>query len=331
MVAKTIKAMQNIIGFRQYLKSENSYKDLEKIIRERNNFFPSADGFVTTIAICGDDPQNFITQASLQEEVVLYPFAAWDEQAKKVASVYKKTKKDLNKIQIIHYSDKPRGLTYPLELMVHIANELDFQNLAVSDSDFQVSYPEIRRAFDFHLSVCKDTYPVITFPRRKKRLLDVEKYPINRLAMEDLENMYIYMLSDLNVIDQKADFQSGLVITNQMAHSKLNFNNVGSWIGNLHMAIQVIHNHGRLENDFIVDTNVQNESTINFDVQCAKIDQLYKYYLIPLSNICLLAADHPERYLMSDWTEGKTKEEIKNIINKILDKYKKYSKHLSGD
>lgn len=314
--------MQNILGFRQYLKSENSYSDLEKIISERDLFFPAKDDFVTMVAICGEDPSEFVKKKNLADKVVVYPFAAWEEKALKVAEVYKKSKKELHKIQLIHYSHNPEGLTYPLELLVHIANVLEFTNLAVSDSDFQMLYKELRCAYDFHLSISTKTdEAIITYPRRKIRSLDFEKYPINRLAMEDLENMYIYMLSDLNTIDQKADFQSGLSITNSAAHAHLDFTNVGSWIGNLHMAIQVIHNQGRLENNFVVETNVQNESTINFDVQCAKIDQLYKYYLIPLSNICLLASDHPERYLMPDWTTGKTKNEIKKTIDQILQMY----------
>ncbi len=76
----------------------------------------------------------------------------------------------------------------------------------------------------------------------------------------------------------------------------------------------------------MVETNLQNESTINFDVQCAKIDQLSEYYLIPLSNICLLVGDHPGRYLMDDWTNGKSNEEIQETIDNILKMYKNYLK-----
>ena len=142
--------------------------------------------------------------------------------------------------------------------------------------------------------------------------------------MEDLENMYIYLLSDLNALNDKADFQSGLSITNRKAHESFSFTNVGSWIGNLHMAIQVIHSQGRIDNNLLVDTNVQNDSTIKFDIQCQKIEQLYKYYLIPLSNICFLASEHPNLYLMNDWTKNKSKEDIKHTIYSILDKYNEY-------
>jgi len=135
--------------------------------------------------------------------------------------------------------------------------------------------------------------------------------------MEDLENMYIYLLSDLRVLNSKPDFQSGLSITSRAANRLLNFDRVGSWIGNLHMAIQVIREHGQLEKDFMARTNFQHESTINFDVQCAKIDQLYRYYMIPLSNIIQLAVEHPAHYLMEDWTAGKSKQEIMQTIYKI--------------
>lgn len=318
--------MKNIIGFRQYLNSEGSFDDLKKIIMGQHKYFNANESFTTIVALCGKNPDTFLRDQGLLDKAKLYSFAAWEEKAAKVAEVYKKSKQTLEKVQIIHYSNKARGLTYPLELLLHIANLMEYRHLAVSDSDFQMPYNAIRKAYDFHLSVCKNEHDaVITYPRRSRRSLDTDKYPISRWAMEDLENMYIYMLSDLNVIKQKADFQSGLCITNSAAHKNIHFNNVGSWIGNLHLAIQVIHNKGRLENNFLVETNLQNESTINFDVQCSKIDQLYKYYLIPLSNICLLAADHPRRYLMQDWTKGKSIKEIKETINNILEMYTKYS------
>jgi hypothetical protein len=216
------------------------------------------------------------------------------------------------------------GLTYPLELLVRIAALMDADHLAVSDSDFQLDYAEIRRVYDFHLSVAPPEEKVITFPRRKPRSLDTDKYPINRWAMEDLENMYIYMLSDLKVLDGKPDFQSGLSIHTRAANAILSFEHVGSWIGNLHMAIQIIREQGRLEKDFEVQTNFQHESTINFDVQCAKIDQLYRYYMIPLSNIIRLAVEHPQRYLMADWTTGKSSDEIAQIIYKIEEMNNQY-------
>ena len=101
-------------------------------------------------------------------------------------------------------------------------------------------YKELRRAYDFHLAINDSTDDaLITYPRRKIRALDFDKYPINRLAMEDLENMYIYMLSDLNTIAQKADFQSGLSITNSAAHAHLDFTNVGSWQGAANVSVNL--------------------------------------------------------------------------------------------
>jgi len=316
--------MKKIISFRQYLNSSSSFKDLEKIVQERCNYFP--ESFVTIIEVCGINPRKFLEEKNLKNQVVLYEYAPWEESAERVAEVYQKSYHHPDKVQIIHYNDKPLGLTYPLELMVHIANRLDAEHLAVSDSDFQMPYQEIRKAYDYHLSVALDDEAVVTFPRRKHRSLDTENYPINRWAMEDLENLYIYLLSDLQVLKHKADFQSGLCITNRRAHKELNFEHVGSWIGNLHIAIQVIHHNGRLENDFVVNTKDQKGSTINFDVQCQKIDQLYQYYLIPLANIILLALDHPERFLMDDWTKGKSFQEIEADIRKIEQMYKEYKK-----
>jgi hypothetical protein len=317
--------MKNILSFRQYLKSPSSYEDLKKIIQEKNNYF--SDEFPVVVAICGENPREFLKQNDLMDEVVLYEYAPWEESAARVAEVYQKSRKYLEKVQVIHYNEKPLGLTYPLELMIHIANLFDSDHLAVSDSDFQMPYEEIRKAYDYHLSVAGKEEAVITFPRREHRSLDTKSYPINRWAMEDLENLYIYLLSDLKVLKHKADFQSGLGITNRKANANLNFDHVGSWIGNLHVAIQVIHHQGRLENDFLVKTVEQKGSTINFDVQCRKIDQLYQYYLIPLANIILLALDHPERFLMDDWTKNKSYEEIAEDIYKIEELYNQFKKN----
>ena len=316
--------MKNIIGFRQYLNSQQAFKDLETIIAGQNKYFPASENFKTIVAVCGQNPRDFLEQKNLLSKVAFYYFAPWEESAKRVSEVYKKSFYHPDRVQIVYYNEQPMGLTYPLELLIRIGNLMNFENVAVSDSDFQMSYAEIRRVYDLHLAKAKHNEAVITYPRRARRSLDSDKYPINRWAMEDLENLYIYMLSDLKALKEKADFQSGLSITSRAANMLLNFDRVGSWIGNLHMAIQVIRNKGRLLNEFKVDTNVQNESTINFKVQCAKIDQLFKYYMIPLSNIIHLALSHPEQYLMDDWTKGKSKEELGKTIYAIQDIYEKY-------
>ena len=309
--------MKNILGFRQYLNSKQSYEDLKQIILNREEHASSSDGYSVIIALCGQNPRHFFEKTDLIRQIAFYDFAAWDESADRVAEVFHKSIYRRKEVQIVYYSQKPKGLTYPLELLIQIANRFKADHLAVSDSDFQLDYSEIRRVFDFHIKKADPNEKVITYPRRNPRSLDTEKYPINRRAMEDLENMYIYMLSDLRILSGKPDFQSGLSITTRAANRLLDFNRVGSWIGNLHMAIQIIRDDGRLEKDFEVKTNVQHESTINFDVQCAKIDQLYRYYMIPLSNIVHLAIEHPEHYLMPDWTNGKSLEEISAIIRKI--------------
>ncbi len=316
--------MKKILGFRQYLHSSASYDDLLQIINGQETHFPSEEDFSTIVALCGDNPRDFLEEKGLMKQVAFYDFAAWEESAARVAEVYKRSLFRKHRVQIIYYHQRPMGLTYPLELLSRIARITEADHLAVSDADFQLDYAEIRRVYDFHISVAPAHKKVITFPRRNPRSLETDKYPINRWAMEDLENMYIYMLSDLNVLDSKPDFQSGLSIHSKAANDVLNFDHVGSWIGNLHMAIQIIREKGRLEKDFEVKTNFQHESTINFDVQCAKIDQLYRYYMIPLSNIIRLAVEHPQRYLMADWTNGKSKEEIAQTIYKIEEMNNQY-------
>jgi len=316
--------MKNILGFRQYLKSKQSYEDLKQIIFSREEHASSADGFSVIIALCGQNPRTFLEKNDLIRQVAFYDFAAWEESAARVAEVFHKSIYRRKEVQIIYYSQQPKGLTYPLELLVQISNRMKTEHLAVSDSDFQLDFSEIRRVFNFHIQKADPDHKVITYPRRNPRSLDTEKYPINRWAMEDLENMYIYMLSDLKILNSKPDFQSGLSITTRAANRLLDFNRVGSWIGNLHMAIQIIRDSGRLEKDFEVETNMQHESTINFEIQCAKIDQLYRYYMIPLSNIVHLAIEHPERYLMADWTNGKSTTDINADIKKIEEMNNQY-------
>jgi len=313
-----------LLGFRQFLRSDKSYEDLLGIINGAAEFVPAGDGFRVIVALCGDNPREFLDQNNLLDKIAFYDFAPWEESARRVAEVYQRSHFKAERVQVVHYHEQPLGLTYPLELLVHIANRMQAAHLAVSDSDFQMSWAEIRRSLDYHKTNADPEAKVITYPRRGRRSLDANKYPINRWAMEDLENLYIYLLSDLKVLQHKPDFQSGLSITTRAANAQLNFDRVGSWIGNLHTAIQVIRHKGRLENDLVVDTNLQNESTINFNVQCAKIEQLYEYYMIPISNIIHLALQHPEHYLMDDWTNGKTIEEIKEIIFTIEELYNRY-------
>ncbi len=313
-----------LLGFRQYLHSEKSWHDLREIIVGAREYVPAGDGFRVMIALCGDHPREFLEQNGLLDQVAFYDFAPWEESAQRVAEVYQRSYFKPERVQLVHYHTGPLGLTYPLEFLVHVANRMQARHLAVSDSDFQMSWSEIRRSLDYHNSNADPDEKVITYPRRRRRSLDANKYPINRWAMEDLENLYIYLLSDLKVLQHKPDFQSGLSITSRAANAQLNFDRVGSWIGNLHTAIQVIRHKGRLENDLVVDTNLQNESTINFDVQCAKIEQLYHYYMIPISNIIHLALQHPDHYLMEDWTTGKSFDEIKESIYTIEELYNKY-------
>jgi hypothetical protein len=40
-----------------------------------------------------------------------------------------------------------------------------------------------------------------------------------------------------------------------------------------------------------------------------------------------MASEHPDRYLMSDWTSGKSSEQIKKDIYSILAMYKEFLKN----
>jgi len=149
------KRTDKVVGFRQYLKSASSYEDLKELIEGQTLHFNPKLGFVTIIAICGENPSDFLKENNLYDNIEFYPFSAWEEKPEKVAKVFQKSVNNLHKVQIIHYSDKPEGLTYPLELLVWISKAFQFEHLSVSDSDFQLPYSEIRRTYDYHLNASK--------------------------------------------------------------------------------------------------------------------------------------------------------------------------------
>ncbi|NOX38554.1 MAG: hypothetical protein GXO78_13565 [Calditrichaeota bacterium] len=181
-------------------------------------------------------------------------------------------------------------------------------------------------AFHHHIGANHGDRPLVTFPKRRRRSLDAENYPINRWAMEDIENLYVYFLSNIRFLDMKLDIQSGLFFTNHLANMTVDFNKVGKWVGTLHLAISLLRQPNIQVEQVPVETNVQHDSTISFGVQCAKIDELYDYYLIPMENIIRIALDNPRKYLMSDWCAALTVEEIQQVLEGIYRAYLDYKK-----
>jgi len=142
--------------------------------------------------------------------------------------------------------------------------------------------------------------------------------------MEDIENLYIYILSNIRFLEMKLDIQSGLFCTNRRANVMLDFNKVGKWVGTLHVAITLLRNTVIQVLQTEVQTNVQHESSINFQIQCHKIDELYDYYLIPMENIIRIAMDNPSRYLMNDWNRDHSNEEIEEALKQIFQAYQDF-------
>ncbi len=318
---------RHLIGIRQYLNSPHSFQDLKTLIHlwehHGNALIPA---FTLAVALCGKDPRPFLQQEGLEAAVQFYDYA---EDRLSPAQLVKRLIYDFSpdhRVQILYYSPYPEGLTYPIDLFTQMAVFLHFQHLAVSDSDFQIPFPSVLEAFQYHIAAHQEATPLVTFPKRKRRSLDADNYPINRWAMEDIENLYVYFLSNIRYLEMKLDIQSGLFFTNHLANMVVDFNKVGRWVGTLHLAISLLRQPDIQVEQIPVDTNVQHDSTISFGVQCAKIDELYDYYLIPMENIIRIALDNPRKYLMHDWCAGLSVKEIQRILEGIYRAYLEYKK-----
>ncbi len=313
---------ENLIGIRQYLNSTNSFQDLHQLITLWHQQSPAIKhDFNLAVALCGKDPRPFLKEQGLLSQTRVYDYSndrlSPNQLIKRLIFEYQAD----DRVQIIYYSPYPEGLTYPVDLFTQMGVFLSYKNLAVSDSDFQIPFEELIRSFYYHIQKNDIAAPLITFPKRRRRSLDAQDYPINRWAMEDIENLYVYFLSNIRFLDLKLDIQSGLFFTNHIANMHLDFDRVGKWVGTLHLAISLLrHPHIQVE-QIEVNTNTQDDSTISFEVQCNKINELYDYYLIPMENIIRIALDNPRKYLMDDWTRDLTVEEIRTTLENIFQAY----------
>jgi len=322
MKNKTRWKMKSLIGFRQYLKSEHSYQDLIHLLEESRQAIQSGYHSLSFyIAICGDDPAPFLRDKGFMDGLQYFDYSGHRFTPSQLVKHFVGDYPNGDPIKVIYYSPYPEGLTYPIDLFTQLAVFLNFDHLGVSDSDFQIPFDEMLNSLDFHVSSASTAVPTVTFPRRQRRSLDAENYPINRWAMEDIENLYVYFLSNIRFLEMKLDIQSGLFFTNRRANVMLDFNRVGKWVGTLHLAIALLREPQILVFQNEVKTNTQHDSSINFQVQCHKIDELYDYYLIPMENIIRIAMDNPGRYLMNDWNTRYTREQIEQVLEQILIAY----------
>ena len=314
-----------LLGFRQYLHNLHSFEDLRQILKYAENSPLMEEGNCEVfIALCGENPRTVLQKENLEPDVALYDYShlhlSPSQCVKRLIADYH----DHAFLKIIHYSRFPEGLTYPIDLFTQMAAFMNYDHLAVSDSDFQISFAEIIRAFKYHIQESSSNRITITFPRRYHRSLDPKNYPINRWAMEDIENLYVYFLSNIKFLEMKLDIQSGLFFTNRMSNILLDFNKVGKWVGNLHLAISLLRDPEIRVQQIEVQTNPQNDSSINFEVQCAKINELYDYYQIPMENIIRIALDNPRKYLMSDWSYSLPLPAIEATLQRIFEIYSHY-------
>jgi len=318
---------KHLIGIRQYLNSPQSFDDLKTMVLlwEKHGASLNPD-FTLVVALCGKDPRPFLQREDLDQQVRFYDYV---EARFSPAQLVKRFIYDFesdSRLQIVYYSPFPEGLTYPVDLFTQMAVFMHFQHLAVSDSDFQIPFQEMMNAFCHHIDANHGNRPLVTFPKRCRRSLDAENYPINRWAMEDIENLYVYFLSNIRFLDMKLDIQSGLFFTNHLANMVVDFSKVGRWVGTLHLAISLLRQPDIQVEQIPVKTNVQHDSTISFSVQCAKIDELYDYYLIPMENIIRIALDNPRKYFMSDWCGSLSDSEIRQVLERIYRAYLEYKR-----
>ncbi|MEM3127296.1 MAG: hypothetical protein QW331_04495 [Candidatus Woesearchaeota archaeon] len=310
-----------IIGFRQYLKTDKSYGDFLKIIFETESLFNSDKDVRFISAICGDNPKKFLKKNLIKNAQLIEAISS----EYKVCAAKTIKKLDLKKkVILIYYGAQKLGLTFPMALLCEVASRLNAKILGISDSDFQIPYSAIKRSFfDAKEKICNNKKATLYLPFRSHRSLELQNYPINRFAVEDIENAY-YRIVTNDRSKENLDLQSGLCFLNKSAIKLLDFSNVPRWTGNINIAVQ-IKKKGNVVKGITIDTNPQNESTISPDVQFKKINELENSYGYKLLEAIGFVLKNPD-FLMSDWKSNKSKKEIAEILNEIVIGYEKYKK-----
>jgi len=314
-----------LLGFRQLLHNPESYQDLSKIIIESQKLFSHDPGLIFAVAVCGDNPFPFLQSEKLLDKVSYLDVSSHSSSPANCAQMSKDLFKPGSKnIVILYYDSKKRGLTFPFAFLTEFSILLNVDLVGLSDSDFQIPYSAIKRSYlDAKEKISELNTPVLYLPRRSHRSLELEGYPINRFAMEDIENAYYWVVTKRVDRFKNLDLQSGLCFLNRAACLILDFSKTGVWTGAIDTPIQIKQHKGDVVEGIIIDTNPQNISTISPDIQFKKIKELEDLYGCPLGQLIDFALHHPE-CLMDDWAKYLRQEERKMILDKILYEYGNY-------
>ena len=310
----SLKAM---MGFRQYLFTYQSYDDLKNIIRQSKSLFEDTDQVLFMVAVCGDHPAeelgavNIVDVRNHSYDIVKSARQVVDEMTGDERTI------------IVYYSEKKVGLTYPFALLIEIARMLGLDFMGLCDSDFQIPYSGIKDSFtDALAKILTRDEPCIYLPTRVRRSLDLQGYPINRFATEDLENAYYWRATGLRRIE-RLDLQSGVCYLNKASIDKLDLQGTGAWCGAIELPVQVRMMGGSVVKGMTLETNPQNESTISPEDQFRKIMELEEQYGIKLAQIINYAKERPKCF-MDDWTRGHTKRDIAEILQVIEREYDQF-------
>jgi glucose-1-phosphate thymidylyltransferase len=193
-------------------------------------------------------------------------------------------KKNANKI--IHYSDKPLGFTKPWSILLDSIKNDTFDELIMVDGDDQHIFSEIKRIY-------KKYRGHVVIPEREKRIVFLSDSPINRVAMEDLENAFLRLKYNCKLNDP----QTGLfMFLNKNAIDSIKLNGIGSWVGDLAVLSNLYEKKLKIMTPKI-NVRPQKKATINLDFAFRTVIDLEKFFKINYLDVIKAVKDNSEKYL----------------------------------
>jgi len=224
-------------------------------------------------------------------------------------------KKPVVDAKIIHYSEKPIGLTKPWEIAIEQAK--DFDNLIMVDGDDQFIFEEIKKFY----ALCEGTTAI---PKRQSRILYISDSKIDRITLEDLENAYIRTRYNTPLID----LQPGLYLLNKEAIQSLDFKDLDHWVGDLSFLDQLHKNDIQINQKDILVRN-QELGTLNLEILFKRIKAFEKYFNLSFFDLISQVEKDPNKFLIEGslskiepiklaYQENKNKLKIKDMKGLIL-------------
>jgi len=108
--------MKNLIGFRQLLRSHDSYRDLEELLSQSKGSLASGREDISFfLVICGDDPLPHLREKNLLAEVQYFDYAQERFSPAQLVKHFVTDFPNGDPIKIIYYSPYAEGLTYPID------------------------------------------------------------------------------------------------------------------------------------------------------------------------------------------------------------------------